>query len=41
MNQLPQVLLGDDNSADVGLERRTLAGGRHQSYVSGWSLPDL
>jgi hypothetical protein len=31
MKQLPQVLLVDDNPADVGLARAALAGGRHQS----------
>jgi hypothetical protein len=31
MKQLPQVLLVDDNPADVGLAREALAGGRHQS----------
>ena len=31
---LPQVLLVDDNPADVGLAREALAGGRHQSAIS-------
>ena len=34
MNQLPQVLLVDDNPADVGLAREALAGGRHQTCIS-------
>ena len=34
MKQLPQVLLVDDNPADVGLAREALAGGRHQSCIS-------
>ena len=33
MNRLPQVLLVDDNPADVGLAREALAGGRHQSRI--------
>lgn len=33
MKQLPQVLLVDDNPADVGLAREALAGGRHQSQI--------
>jgi two-component system, chemotaxis family, response regulator Rcp1 len=35
---LPQVLLVDDNPADVGLAREALAGGRHQSCIS--DVPD-
>jgi chemotaxis family two-component system response regulator Rcp1 len=35
---LPQVLLVDDNPADVGLAREALAGGRHQSHIS--DVPD-
>jgi len=31
---LPQVLLVDDNPADVGLAHEALAGGRHQSCIS-------
>ena len=34
MKQLPQVLLVDDNPADVMLAREALAGGRHQSCIS-------
>ena len=34
MKKLPQVLLVDDNPADVGLAREALAGGRHQSCIS-------
>jgi two-component system, chemotaxis family, response regulator Rcp1 len=34
MKQLPQVLLVDDNPADVGLAREALIGGRHQSCIS-------
>jgi CheY-like chemotaxis protein len=34
MNVLPQVLLVDDNPADVGLAREALAGGRHQSSIN-------
>ncbi|MGP0097331.1 MAG: response regulator [Terriglobales bacterium] len=34
MTHLPQVLLVDDNPADVGLAREALAGGRHQSCIS-------
>jgi chemotaxis family two-component system response regulator Rcp1 len=34
MKQLPQVLLVDDNPADVGLAREALAGGRHHSQIS-------
>jgi chemotaxis family two-component system response regulator Rcp1 len=34
MTQLPQVLLVDDNPADVALAREALAGGRHQSRIS-------
>ena len=34
MKQLPQVLLVDDNPADVGLAREALAGGRHRSCIS-------
>lgn len=33
MKALPQVLLVDDNPADVGLTREALAGGRHQLQV--------
>jgi two-component system, chemotaxis family, response regulator Rcp1 len=35
---LPQVLLVDDNPADVGLTREALAGGRHQCHIS--DVPD-
>jgi two-component system, chemotaxis family, response regulator Rcp1 len=38
MKRLPQVLLVDDNPADVGLAREALAGGRHQSQIS--DVPD-
>ncbi len=34
MTRLPQVLLVDDNPADVMLAREALAGGRHQSRIS-------
>jgi len=34
MNRLPQVLLVDDNPADVGLSREALAGGRHKVHIS-------
>ena len=34
MKLLPQVLLVDDNPADVGLAEEALAGGRHQSHIS-------
>jgi two-component system, chemotaxis family, response regulator Rcp1 len=34
MKRLPQVLLVDDNPADVVLAREALAGGRHQSRIS-------
>ena len=34
MKKLPQVLLVDDNPADVGLAQEALAGGRHQSHIS-------
>jgi chemotaxis family two-component system response regulator Rcp1 len=34
MKRLPQVLLVDDNPADVVLAREALAGGRHQSHIS-------
>jgi len=34
MKQLPQVLLVDDNPADVGLAREALAGGKHPSCIS-------
>jgi two-component system, chemotaxis family, response regulator Rcp1 len=34
MKLLPQVLLVDDNPADVGLAREALAGGRHHSCIS-------
>jgi CheY-like chemotaxis protein len=33
MKQLPQVLLVDDNPADVVLAREALAGGRHQIRI--------
>ncbi len=33
MKTLPQVLLVDDNPADVALAREALAGGRHQSRI--------
>lgn len=33
MKTLPQVLLVDDNPADVVLAREALAGGRHQSRI--------
>jgi two-component system, chemotaxis family, response regulator Rcp1 len=33
MKQLPQVLLVDDNPADVVLAREALAGGRHHSQI--------
>jgi CheY-like chemotaxis protein len=33
MKTLPQVLLVDDNPADVVLAREALAGGRHQSHI--------
>jgi two-component system, chemotaxis family, response regulator Rcp1 len=38
MNLLPQVLLVDDNPADVVLTREALAGGRHQTHIS--DVPD-
>ena len=38
MKQLPQVLLVDDNPADVVLAREALTGGRHQSHIS--DVPD-
>jgi two-component system, chemotaxis family, response regulator Rcp1 len=38
MKQLPQVLLVDDNPADVDLVRQALAGGRHQSSIR--DVPD-
>lgn len=38
MKPLPQVLLVDDNPADVGLMREALAGGRHQTHIS--DVPD-
>lgn len=38
MNRLPQVLLVDDNPADVGLAREALAGGRHSTLIS--DVPD-
>jgi chemotaxis family two-component system response regulator Rcp1 len=38
MKPLPQVLLVDDNPADVGLAQEALAGGRHQSRIS--NVPD-
>ncbi|MGA9504754.1 MAG: response regulator [Terriglobales bacterium] len=31
---MPQVLLVDDNPADIGLAQEALAGGRHQSQIS-------
>ena len=34
MKQLPEVLLVDDNPADVVLAREALAGGKHQSRIS-------
>lgn len=34
MLALPQVLLVDDNPADVGLTREALTGGRHHSQIS-------
>ncbi len=34
MKLLPQVLLVDDNPADVGLAEEALAGGGHQSHIS-------
>jgi len=34
MKQLPQVLLVDDNPADVVLAREALAGGRHHIHIS-------
>jgi len=34
MTRLPQVLLVDDNPADVELAREALAGGRYQSCIS-------
>jgi len=37
MNQSPQVLLVDDNPADVGLAREALAVGRHKSCISNVS----
>lgn len=37
MKTLPQVLLVDDNPADVGLAQEALAGGRHQSCISSVS----
>jgi CheY-like chemotaxis protein len=33
VKSLPQVLLVDDNPADVGLTQEALAGGRHQSRI--------
>ncbi|MFZ0797556.1 MAG: response regulator [Terriglobales bacterium] len=38
MKHLPQVLLVDDNPADVDLARQALAGGRYQSSIS--DVPD-
>ncbi len=38
MKPLPQVLLVDDNPADVGLAREALVGGRHQSHIT--NVPD-
>ena len=34
MKRLPQVLLVDDNPADVGLAREALVGGRHKIHIS-------
>ncbi|MGB8010785.1 MAG: response regulator [Terriglobales bacterium] len=34
MKPLPQVLLVDDNPADVGLAQEALAGGRHHSRIN-------
>lgn len=34
MKPLPQVLLVDDNPADVGLAQEALAGGKHQTCIS-------
>src|SRR5271154_4989377 len=34
MKSLPQVLLVDDNPADVVLAREALAGGKHQSHIN-------
>jgi len=34
VKQLPQVLLVDDNPADVGLAREALVGCRHQSHIN-------
>src|SRR4029077_16440866 len=34
MKQLPQVLLVDDNPADVVLAREAWAGGKHRSHIS-------
>jgi hypothetical protein len=34
MKLLPQVLLVDDNPADVGRTQAALAGGRHQSKAT-------
>jgi chemotaxis family two-component system response regulator Rcp1 len=34
VKSLPQVLLVDDNPADVGLAREALVGGRHHSCIS-------
>jgi hypothetical protein len=36
MNQLPQVLLVDDNPADVGFECGRWPGAGIQSGASGW-----
>jgi two-component system, chemotaxis family, response regulator Rcp1 len=38
VKHLPQVLLVDDNPADVGLAREALAGGRHPTLIS--DVPD-
>jgi CheY-like chemotaxis protein len=38
VKRLPQVLLVDDNPADVGLAREALAGGRHPTVIS--DVPD-
>lgn len=37
MKSMPQVLLVDDNPADVGLAQEALAGGRHQSCINSVS----
>jgi two-component system, chemotaxis family, response regulator Rcp1 len=38
MKKLPEVLLVDDNPADVDLTQEALAGGRHRSHIS--NVPD-